>query len=286
MSANLARRILVAAIAIPAVLGVVYVGEWVLVGTVAVLAVAGTAEVYRFAGTSGVRPLAGVGYVGAALLPAVAFATLPDGLGLSPLLAAALGAAWLMAVMAAAAASRAPAEKPLAAVAITIFGVLYAAGLPSFLLVLRHGAPWPSAWAATWLVFLPLVLTWVCDSLAMAGGKLVGGPKLAPVLSPNKTWAGAISGSVGAVLLAPLYGALVLTPMGVSIPLWQLVIFGGVVSVAGQVGDVGESLFKREAGVKDSGTFFPGHGGVLDRLDSLYWVIPTAVLLFVAFQTL
>ena len=111
----------------------------------------------------------------------------------------------------------------------------------------------------------------------MAGGRLIGGPKLAPVLSPNKTWAGACSGGVGGVMIGAVYGALVLAPTGVVIPLWQLAVFGLAITIAGQVGDIIESLFKREAGVKDSGSFFPGHGGVLDRLDSLYWVLPTSV---------
>jgi phosphatidate cytidylyltransferase len=66
----------------------------------------------------------------------------------------------------------------------------------------------------------------------------------------------------------------------VALTPWQLVVFGLLVSIVGQVGDVTESVFKREAGVKDSGTFFPGHGGVLDRFDSLYWVLPVATGFF------
>ncbi len=67
---------------------------------------------------------------------------------------------------------------------------------------------------------------------------------------------------------------------------WQLAVFGLVISVVGQGGDVAESLIKRVVGVKDSGTFFPGHGGVLDRLDSLYWAIPTSVLILMLFGAL
>lgn len=286
MSANLARRIAVAAIGIPTAVGIVYLGGWALTGTLAVLAMAGTHEVCRMADQSGVRCLRPLGYLGAMLTPVAGFAVLPEGLGVSVLAAALAGAVWLMAVMAVATARRGPGDRPLAAVAITIFAVAYAAGLPAFLLRLRHGADLPSAWAATWLVFLPLALTWICDTLAMAGGSLIGGRQLAPVLSPKKTWAGAIAGSVGAIAAAPLYGALILRPVGVAVPLWQLLVFGGIVSVVGQAGDVAESLLKREAGVKDSGSFFPGHGGVLDRLDSLYWVIPTAVLLLLWFGTI
>ena len=167
---------------------------------------------------------------------------------------------------------------------MTVFGATYAGGLPAFLLVLRHAEAALSVWAALWLVFLPLVVTWVSDTAAMAGGSLIGGRRLAPVLSPNKTWAGAISGSVGALLLAPVYG--LLAPEGVSLAVWQLAVFGLVISVVGQGGDVAESLIKREVGVKDSGTFFPGHGGVLDRFDSLYWAIPTSVLMLMLFGAL
>jgi phosphatidate cytidylyltransferase len=133
------------------------------------------------------------------------------------------------------------------------------------------------------LVFLPLAVVWICDTLAMGAGTLIGGPKLSPVLSPNKTWAGAISGSIGGTAVAPLYGALLLVPNGVSLSSWQLILFGFVISVVGQSGDIAESQIKREAGAKDSGTFFGGHGGVLDRLDALYWAIPTSVLMLIWF---
>ena len=169
------------------------------------------------------------------------------------------------------------------AVSVTAFGALYAGGLPAFLLWLRHGAVSRSAWAATWLVFLPLALTWISDTLAMIGGSLVGGAKLAPVLSPKKTWAGAVAGAVAAPLLAPLYGRWVLGAVGIEVPVVALVLVGLGVGILGQLGDLAESLFKREAGVKDSGGFFPGHGGVLDRLDSLYWGIPVTVVVLKAF---
>jgi phosphatidate cytidylyltransferase len=114
----------------------------------------------------------------------------------------------------------------------------------------------------------------------MAAGTLVGGPKLAPVLSPRKTWAGAIGGAVGALVTALVYGPLVLTRMALGLSVWQLALTGLVLAVVAQVGDVAESLFKREAGVKDSSGLLPGHGGVLDRLDSLYFVVPVSAGLF------
>jgi phosphatidate cytidylyltransferase len=153
----------------------------------------------------------------------------------------------------------------------------------SLIVLLRHPTMPLTSWAATWLVFLPLVVVWICDTLAMAAGSLFGGPKLTPVLSPKKTWAGAVCGTLGGTAVAPVYGALLLRPNGVSIPVWQLLVFGFLISVVGQSGDIAESQIKREVGAKDSGTFFGGHGGVLDRLDSLYWAIPTSVILLVLF---
>lgn len=257
-----------------------------MAAALAVLGVAGAHEVYRLAERTGVRPLGPAGYLGAALLPVGAFGMLSRTLGLAPIGLLIGGTLWFLLVMTIALRLRPPAARPLSSVAVTVFGVAYAAGLPTFLLALRHADTLPTAWAATWLVFLPLVVTWIGDSLAMAGGRLFGGSKMAPVLSPNKTWAGACSGAVAGLVVAPLYGALVLGPSGVTIPVWQLAVFGIAVSIVGQTGDLAESLFKREAGVKDSGSFFPGHGGVLDRLDSLYWVLPSSVAILLLFDVI
>ena len=148
------------------------------------------------------------------------------------------------------------------------------------------GAGGLSASVATGLVFLPIVTTWLCDTAAMTAGSAFGGPKLAPVISPNKTWSGAAAGMVGAVLVAVVYGRFVLAGIGVALPVWQLLILGLTVGIFGQMGDLAESLFKRSVDVKDSGAFFPGHGGVLDRLDSLYWVLPLSALWFHLFGVL
>jgi phosphatidate cytidylyltransferase len=83
-----------------------------------------------------------------------------------------------------------------------------------------------------------------------------------------------------------VYGQFVLERVGIHIPFAALLLTGVAVGTLGQLGDLAESLFKREAGVKDSGAFFPGHGGVLDRLDSLYWAIPLTVIVLRAFDAI
>ena len=256
-----------------------YTGGWALSGLLSLFAALGAAELFKLAESAGVRPLKTLGYIGAALIPLAVFAASADGLELSARYLLLGAPVFLIAVMAHGVFSRSPDEKPLAAVAITVFGVLYTSGLLSFLILLRHPPAPLSAWAATWLVFLPLAVVWICDSAAMTFGSMIGGPKFAPVVSPNKTWSGTIAGSLSGAVVAPVYFFVFLDRYSFDLNMVQLVVFGLVVSSVGQVGDLAESLFKREVGTKDSGTFFPGHGGILDRFDSLYWAIPTAALL-------
>ncbi len=258
-------------------------GGWALAALLAILGAVGSGELFRLARRGGVRPFEGAGYVASALLPVGVFAATADGLDLGYGYLFLAGAVYLAAVMTLAVWRRPPDGQPLAAVAVTVFGVIYTGGMPTFMILLRHPPGPLTAWGATSLVFLPLAVVWICDSMAMAGGSIIGGRKLAPVVSPNKTWAGFIVGSVSGAVVAPLYGAILLESFAISASVWQLVVFGVVVATVGQVGDLAESLFKREVGAKDSGTFFPGHGGVMDRLDSLYWALPTAVILLVSY---
>jgi phosphatidate cytidylyltransferase len=178
---------------------------------------------------------------------------------------------------------RTPADRPLEAAAVTLLGVAYTGALPAFLLAIRHGQLPVRSWAGAWLVFFPLVVTWVCDTAAMFGGRTFGGPKLAPTVSPGKTRSGTVTGVLGALLVAPLFALVVFPRVGIGLGLLPALLIAGVLSVVGQVGDLAESLFKREAGVKDSSHLIPGHGGVLDRLDSLYFVVPVAAAMYRAF---
>jgi phosphatidate cytidylyltransferase len=283
MDRNLAQRIGFAAAAIPFALLIVWYGGWPLVALVAAIGVLGTRELYDLVRHAGVRPLHTVGLTGAALVAPAVYLALrePDGLvaGAWPY----AGALWLILVMSLALWRRAPSERPLEAVAVTVFGALYAGALPAFLVELRHGSYGARSWAGAWLVFFPLVVTWVVDTAAMFGGRVMGGPKLAPTVSPGKTRSGSAAGVVGGLLIAPVFAYGIFPSVGVAATLGPLLAIALVLSIVGQVGDLAESLFKREAGVKDSSHLIPGHGGVLDRFDSLYFVIPVAAALYRAF---
>jgi phosphatidate cytidylyltransferase len=237
---------------------------------------------FGLAARQGVNAARAFGFVTAAVLPPVTYATM-----VAPPVRAMiipgwpyLFALWLVALLSWALLTRTPAEKPLEAVAVTMLGVAYTSALPAFLLVIRHAQYPERSWPAAWLVFFPLVVTWICDTAAMFGGRVLGGPKLAPAISPGKTRSGAIMGVVGGVLVAPIFASAVFPQVGLLIRFWHVVAIAAVLSVIGQAGDLVESLFKREAGVKDSSQLIPGHGGVLDRFDSLYFVIPVAAAMY------
>ena len=279
MSRNLAQRIAFAVVAIPLAVALVWWGGWPLAGVLALVGVLGAREVYGLARRQGIDAVDGMGLAAAAVIPlATYWVKGSETRWAEPTIYAA--ALWLLGLLVAAM-RRGPERRPLATVSVTAFGALYASALPSFVIAIRHGAnAGVKSWPLAALVLLPLALTWICDTAAMAAGNAFGGPKLAPVLSPNKTWAGAIAGFVAAVVFAVLLGGWVLPRVGLSLDAGRLVLVGAAVGLVAQVGDVAESLFKREVQVKDSSNLIPGHGGVLDRFDSLYFVLPVSAGLF------
>jgi phosphatidate cytidylyltransferase len=118
------------------------------------------------------------------------------------------------------------------------------------------------------LLMFVLVITWVGDSAAYFVGRAVGRHPLSPVLSPKKSWEGTIASILGALLVAIVFARFLM------VPLPHLLAMAAVGNLAGQAGDLLESAYKRSAGVKDSGSLLPGHGGVLDRIDALILAIP------------
>jgi len=124
------------------------------------------------------------------------------------------------------------------------------------------------------LTLAVFVLTWGTDSGAFFIGKQFGKRKLAPSISPNKSWAGAIGGLASGLIIAVGFG--ILTDANIAL----FALWGGLTSAAGQIGDLCESAFKRHAGVKDSGAMLPGHGGFLDRIDSLLFTAAISYIFF------
>jgi phosphatidate cytidylyltransferase len=283
MTGNFARRVAFSAVAIPSAAALIYLGGWPLAGLLAVAGVLGVREIYDFAARLGVDPLRRTGMTAALAAPLGTYWAKGSEVHFAePALY--LLALWLIGVVALAAWRRGPTGRPLAAAAVTVFGVAYAGVLPAFAIVLRHPpGVGPASWPGTALLFFPLALTWIGDTAAYAGGTAIGGPKLAPTLSPKKTWAGAVCGFGCTLLVAAGYAAWILGPAGYAVRLLPALAMGAVISVVGQVGDVSESVFKREVGLKDSSALIPGHGGVLDRFDSLYFVLPVTAGLFRAF---
>lgn len=285
MDANLVRRVGFAVVAIPLALLLAWYGGLPLVLLLSAAAALATRELFDLAERQQIRPARELGLVSAAAISPIAYGAIA-----SPATRAVVDAAWpyaaaiwLIAILTWALLTRAPTDRPLAAVGVTVLAVAYAGALPAFLLDMRHHGHGLRSWAGAWLVFFPLVVTWVCDTAAMFGGRAFGGAKLAPTVSPGKTRSGSLAGVVGGLAVAPVFGAAVFPRVGVDVPLWQLLAVAVVLGVIGQIGDLAESLFKREAGVKDSSHLIPGHGGVLDRLDSLYFVIPAAAAMYRAF---
>jgi len=141
-------------------------------------------------------------------------------------------------------------------------------------------APWRFAIdlrsASVHLLFFALALNWVGDSAAYYVGRGIGKHKLAPVVSPGKSWEGAIASVLGAII----FGVLYLGHFVPQIPLWQVAVIAAIANVAGQLGDLAESALKRGAGVKDSGNLLPGHGGMLDRVDSSLFALPVVYILY------
>ncbi len=124
-------------------------------------------------------------------------------------------------------------------------------------------------------IFWFFTVVWSADIGAYVVGKIVGGPKLAPSISPGKTWSGAVGGQAAAMIISVVFSKTLLQDQGIM----GMIFLGGATCVASQIGDLLESYFKRVNKVKDSGKLIPGHGGVLDRIDGILLAAPVACVL-------
>ena len=252
------RRLVTVAIALPVLLVAMWVGSWLWLALVSAIAAVGVHETMtlfeRMEMGASVAWAWGAAAVALAPTVACAFGVLPlSALGLGPL------AAWIVVLVAF---LLAPGDRPFRGFLGEFGAALYPAWLLGFLVLLRFG---PHGLGTTfWL----MAVVWVGDAAAYGAGSLLGGPHVVPGISPGKTLSGFVAGFVFAMAAAVAMRQLPHLGLGAAAGVSALLV------VASQFGDLAESLLKRRAGVKDSGTVLPGHGGVLDRFDGVLLAAP------------
>jgi phosphatidate cytidylyltransferase len=262
---NLISRVVVGIVGLPVVLGIVWLGGWWLFGLVAFAALVAVHEFVTMARP--LRPLAPAAYVGTIL----ALVGARHG-GVVWMLGGFLVTFVLAFVLNAFATTRAPST---VAIGATVLGSAWIGFGLGHILLLREMHAKPQL-----VVFTVLLTVWAADTFAYFGGRLLGRHKLAPTLSPGKTWEGLVIGSLAGIFVAfvALYA-----DRAHYLVMWQAVILGLVVVLAAASGDLFESMLKRDMQVKDTGRLLGGHGGILDRIDALLFAAPAAFYLILGF---
>ena len=273
---NLAVRIATAAILLPGIIFLLFLENsaffCLLAGIVSLLA---THEVFAMLRRLGYRPFSSLGYGVVALIQFAAYAAFKEwphayswNVHLSVAVVTALVAGILLAQFA-----RGHNTVNLGNACVTVLGVLYAGWLSSFIIRLR-GVPNGAQW-----VFVALSLTWIFDSAAYFWGSSVGRTKLWVEVSPGKTWEGFIGGILTTVVV--VWAAFVLLPEAFLFRVAPyrastgfMLALAVALSVIAQAGDLVESMIKRTVGIKDSSALIPGHGGILDKIDSMLFTVP------------
>jgi len=258
-------RALTAVIGLPLGFGLAYLGEWYMLSFVVCLMLLGQSELFAAARRRGCTPNAWLaGIMGAAYLALASVE--PEDTGFC------IAMSVVFVVLCMSAQILRPSKTHFADIGATLFGYFYVAWFFSYLILIRElrpedtralfGLHVPFGWAA--LVYV-VGVTWFTDSVAYFVGKNVGRHKLCPNISPNKT----LEGSYGAFLAAVLGSMAFAALPGISLE--RAVLLGVIFGIVGQIGDLAKSVLKREAGIKDFSTLFPGHGGVLDRFDAVLY---------------
>jgi phosphatidate cytidylyltransferase len=259
LSRNLITRIIIAVIFGPLIILVSYLGGWWLFGMVMLFAVIGCIE---FQLNSGIRPASVEFWMTLVfVMGIVASSTL---VSVESGLSAFVG--YLILISIVSAVKNASPDKLFRQQAWLAWGTAYLGLLYPFIYYIRQLSPDKGG---DWLLFL-LGTLWLSDTLAMFVGKAVGKRQLAPTVSPNKTVAGFLGGIVGGLIIAVILKFWRLSEIDFAL----LIIPGLLVSIVGQLGDLVESCWKRAVDIKDSSSIIPGHGGVLDRFDSLLFASP------------
>jgi len=248
----LRKRIVTALWGIPILVAVIWFGEPWFTILIALSGLLAAFEFYKMVALSKVRPLTYLGLIWVLLFilsPHFNYGFLKPLLLTSGVV---ISLVWLL--------LRPQKEEAFSSWGWTIAGIFYIGWLLSYLveLSLEGGRNW---------IFFALFTTFAFDIAAFFVGRALGRHRLAPRISPSKTWEGAIGGIFGAIAVSLFFT--ISTPLGLPLGYGQAVLLGLLVSVFGQLGDLTESLLKRNMGVKDSGKLMPGHGGMLDRIDSV-----------------
>ncbi|MGQ9454463.1 MAG: phosphatidate cytidylyltransferase [Armatimonadota bacterium] len=260
----MAARIVTAVVGVPvAVALILWSGGLSFTIAVGLVALIGTGEFYSGVRKMGARPVEWAGFL--AVIVFTLSAHLSDIGQCSVVSLFSLSVILILSLMVELLRSR---RAPVINIGATMFGAVYVGWLLSHIvsmhrIVGRVTVGSLNFTAGACLVMYVFLCTWTCDTLAYFVGKFYGRTKLAPRLSPAKTVEGFVAGLVGSVLAAVIFGALIKLPVGHSL------VLGLLFGLLGQLGDLSESAIKREIGIKDFGSLFPGHGGVLDRFDSL-----------------
>jgi phosphatidate cytidylyltransferase len=267
ISKNLAQRLAVAAAAIPAILFMVFWGGDLFLYFILLLTVLGMYEYLRGAGIAMHSPFFWIPLLGVA--GAVYFAATGEGK---------VGGFFLLGVFLIVGISLAigkdPIDKLYGRLTYIIWGSFYLGLLYPYVYLIRGEASWMQAAPGRWWLFFLLGSLWLGDTAAMFFGKSFGRHKLAPTVSPNKTVEGFIGGFIGVFIVAMIFKVFWLKDVAVG----HFIILSLLIGLFGQLGDLVESLWKRSLGIKDSSNLIPGHGGVLDRFDSLLFAAPVMYL--------
>jgi phosphatidate cytidylyltransferase len=257
---SLASRLAVAVPGLVVVLVTVYFGGWFLFVLVALAALLALHEFYRLA--RALRPLVLAGYAGA--VGAIAGAQLG---GPTWMVGAFLGTFVLAFLFAAVSETR---QSTTVAIGATILGAAWMGFGLGCLLLVRDVEPRET-------IFAVLLTVFVNDTFAFLAGRLAGRHKMSPVMSPGKTWEGLVVGAV-----AGIFTTWIVFYDTIYLPGWRSFLLGAVLVLAATVGDLFESLVKRDLGAKDTGRLLAGHGGMLDRIDSLLFAGPAAYFALLA----
>lgn len=275
---NMVTRILTALVLGPFVLAGIYLGGWFLLFITLLISVVSVWEFFMMGKVKEVSPNFVAGLLFSVLYPVLFFT---DSLQLTP---AGLLVVSVFLVSLAELFRNKP--NPVLNIGFTVFASAYVGiGIGSFIGIRTLIPGTIIDPALGWLLLSIVISIWMCDSFAYFGGKALGKNKLFPRVSPNKTWEGAVSGFIASVLTLLFFGNF--TPMQhLQLGLTELLVLGIIPGLFGQLGDLIESLFKRDTGVKDSSHLIPGHGGMFDRFDSLLLVAPIAYayLKFIVFR--